>query len=376
MQRQMMLQQGIEQAKQSALIAKMEAKGATHPTLSTHSPAHTTHTVHRPHDQNTLSLSSKFDSVLRSPSMLHLKGVPQDTENSKKTSRIPVRRSHHPKAQPTPRRERGPSNRSTVRTVRPPSPPIPTLAKKQGHTVKHTALSHQPPPNVTRPVSPPVPTLAKRMSQSTLPVSSTLPSLNERERGTSVVRSQSPPVPTLAKRMSRDLLRKSHDQPTSDQPGPQVRSQSPVPAVAKKQSAPKLTPNSSSVRQPSPEGGTIPINRLPSCEPVCEDSSPTLPAIVPVFQTSGMGESQTREGGPSRQQVILEQLAALKKVCVCVCVCVRVCVRACVCVCVCVCVRACVCACVHMCVCVCVCVGTARSVQYKEVPTVRGYCSL
>ena len=338
MQRHRMLQQGIEQAKQSALIAKMEAKGAI---PSTHSPAHTTHTVHNPHDQNTLSLSSKFDSVMRSPSMLQLKGVPQDMENSKKASRIPVRRSHHAKAQPTPRRERGPSNRSTLRPVRAPSPPIPTLVRKQGHTAKYTTLSHQPPPNVTRPLSPPVPTLAKKMSQSTLPVSSTLPSLNEREGGTSVVRSQSPPVPTLAKRMSHDLLRKSHDQLNNNQPGLQVRTQSPpVPTLAKKQSAPKLPPSSSSLHQPSPEGGTIPINRLPSSEPVCEDSPPILPAIAPVFQTGCVGEGQTRERGPSRQQVILEQLAALKKVCVCACVRVCVCVRACVCVCV--CVRACI----------------------------------
>ncbi len=280
MQRHKLLQQGIEEAKETALLAKLESKGP--PTQS-----HNKRALRKRSEQQ---ISSKFDS-LQSTSNLRLQ--PPIESSTEKTSRIPVRRTAD--SNDTPRRapRRKPYANRTRAAVRALSPPIPTLAKKLRSQANQLTVEAS---AIHRPASPPVPTLAKRINHQ-LNIDA-LSSSNDRPE--MIVRSRSPPVPTLAKRQSHDLPRRSHDtHPT--------RSQSPpVPTIAK-----KLTvPTNSSTRKPSQAVTTI--NRLPTCELVHHQPSP-LPTLVPP-SLGDCHDDQNVVSGPSRQQVILEQLAALKKV--------------------------------------------------------------
>ncbi len=284
-QRHKLLQQGIEEAKQTALAAKLESKGP--PTQS-----HSKRTLRKRSEQQ---ISSKFDS-LQSTSNLRLK--PPIESSTEKTSRIPVRRTAD--SNDTPRRapRMKPYANKVSRTraaVRALSPPIPTLAKKlrsQDNQLTVEAYA------IHRPASPPVPTLAKRINHQ-LNVDA-LSSSNDRPKMT--VRSHSPPVPTLAKRQSHDLPRRSHDLPRRSHDTHPTRSQSPpVPTIARKLTVP-------STQKPSQ---AVTINRLPTCELVRHQPSP-LPTFVPSL--GDCHDDQNAVSGPSRQQVILEQLAALKKV--------------------------------------------------------------
>lgn len=349
-----MLQRGIEEARESALRAKQDAKGGTtlHPTLSTHSPSHTTH-----HPSNsTTRISSKFDSVLRSPSLLQVQGPisPRETQPEKKTSRIPVRQSssiREPTAkrpsnklrskEPTQRNEvSGPNRRNLTRgtqkganipppvQVRAPSPPVPALAKRinthidhgeNNHTVGNYSsmhsdlLSHdQTQQEQLPPRSPPVPALAKKIktndhtSQQSAPIKahralspSTMvqhihvdPASQPCAPARDHSRALSPPVPSLAKKLSQINVQRKQS-----------------PALPELQTNASLI-NISTQRNSKYTDALIPINRVPSCELVHDGLSPS-----PTMQTVGM--DQRTVVGPNRQQVILQQLAALKEVSAC-----------------------------------------------------------
>ncbi len=281
-ERQRVLKRGIEEAHSNALALVAKKKAPSH--------------------------SQKRNSVRRSPSMLE---TAPSIEIPQQISRIPIRRSNKstkgvqkaPSGNPVARR----APQSQYRRPAPPlSPPIPTLAKRRYQQPPNSPpiptvarrMNQQPP--TVRPNSPPIPTLAKRRTQQP-PNSPPIPTLAKKlsqnnstafprsldinrdleNKAEAIVRSRSPPIPTLAKKQSRD------------QSLPQLRPQSPpVPTLVR-----RLTKDPSSVELPS-------IYRQPSCE------------LIRVT-TSLLGDhygNETKTGGPTRQEVILEQLAALKKV--------------------------------------------------------------
>ncbi len=290
MERHKLLQQGIEEAQQTALEAKMESKGPTH--------------SHKHALKKRSEISSKFDSVKQSTANLR-------SPSTEKTSRIPVRRPTD--SNDTPRRaprmkpyaNKASRTRAAVRAV---SPPIPTLAKRMSHQPNQLTVEAS---AIPRPVSPPVPTLAKRMNHHSVLNIDALSKPND-NRPEMIVRSHSPPVPTLAKRQSHDLPRRSHDLANISHDKHPTRAQSPpVPTIAKKLTIPTNISTHSTQRPSQVATTSIPINRLPSCELIRHQPSP-LPTLVPLL--GDCHGDQKAVSGPSRQQVILEQLAALKKV--------------------------------------------------------------
>ena len=307
-----MLQRRIEEARSNALEAKNKA--------SSHTRRSQTH------------------SNIRSPSMLQLEENSSSSEDiSIKASRIPVRMSK--------KSSKGLSSTTSIRAVAakkafrqpvcPPSPPIPTLIKRRSRQ-----------PTTVRERSPPIPTLAKKFSQNN---SIAFPKPLE-NRNETIVRPQSPPVPTLAKKLSHAPMKQSHDQMKKSQDPVRshdpVRSQDPVstqdPVRSQEQVRSHVTWSSDLVRsmsqdkvkishdqvktshdqvpsQPRTQSPPVPtlakklqippsntsmpsINRQPSCE---------------LIRDTTFGDhygNQPTVTGPSRQQVILEQLAALKRV--------------------------------------------------------------
>ena len=313
-----MLQRGIEEATESALRAKQGAKGVH----TTHSTLHPTHSTQSP-SHTTTRISSKFDSVLRSPSLLHAQGPtsPREIQTEQKVSRIPVRRS------------------SSIRksTVKRSSNKLRSNQPVQGNQVlspNRRVQARSPPPVRVRAPSPPVPALARRMNkhnysdnqQNNTRVDSVPSNIPPHDRAQEeYLPPRSPPVPALAKKV-KDPATSQRSAPVKDPP----RAVSPpVPSLAKKlrqinvpkqqsSTLPQLhndTTRNMTTEQPLNSRYTdtlIRINRVPSCELVREGLSPD-----PTLATSAMATDQRTVIGSSRQQVILQQLAALKQVTTC-----------------------------------------------------------
>ena len=325
--RQAELQRRIAEAEESARRVKEEArKTRAHPsprhqhqstTITSPSLLHhhttprdppTVHFSEPPvlHPQfSSTHLQSKYDSTLRSPSMLQL-GLDtsppspahkqRDAERRGGESRIPVRRDStikRSKVMNVPKRTNPPNRKIDKRT----SPPLPTHAKRHPST------------------SPPVPALAKKRMM-----------VSSEEAMTGSV---SPPIPTVARRLQERGGVSPRD---SGDVLPRRSLSPPVPALAKKL---QLAGTSVEERLPTgmpslDEAHSLPINRPPSCAPITtplEGHTVTPPPIhqvntltpahlhLPPLATEAPSSSHLPVNGyVNRQHRILEELAMLRQV--------------------------------------------------------------
>ncbi len=233
-------------------------------------------------------------------------GHPNHTNTSTTSSRVTAPNRKHRTT-----RVRAVDPDLEVRPIRPPSPPVPALARKLGiaaTTSKHEATAAQrdlepsPPPARKVCSSPPVPALAKKLAltqtetrerESAAVTAEAVPAdYTDIEETPSRYRSSSPPVPTLARRL--------HAQSTNDRSSP---AEEPSPPI-------------------SHGSDCLPINRRPSCSPIPTPLPPTdennretahvhLPALV---TSAPPPNAHCHPDWPNGQERVLQGLAALRHV--------------------------------------------------------------